>query len=74
MVLILSWIIIPLAQDFESAGDFEPKLRFKRALKNYIISTIIGVVTLIVCIIYLIFIKKSFTMYTIINYPYNLLN
>ena len=61
-VLILSWIIIPIAQEYENAGDFEPKLKLKRSLKNNLIVVLIGLIALVVFVIYLVFIKKSFAM------------
>lgn len=33
-IYALSWIIIPLAREYESAGDFTTKERLKRAVKK----------------------------------------
>jgi hypothetical protein len=37
-IYVLSWIIIPLAQEFEKAGDFTTKEKFKRAVKRNLVS------------------------------------
>lgn len=57
-IYVLSWVVIPLAQEYEAAGDFTFKERFKKAVKRnvyfYIIFTIVG----IAFVIYLTINKK----------------
>jgi hypothetical protein len=44
LIYILSWIVIPIAQEYEAAGDFTPGERMKRAIiKNIILYAIFAV-------------------------------
>ncbi len=58
----MSWIILPIAQEYEKAGDFEPKKKIIRSLKIYLIIAVIAIIGLILFIFYLVFVKKSFSM------------
>jgi hypothetical protein len=50
-VYILSWVVIPIAQEYEGAGDFSSNMRLKRAIKNnlkfYLIFGVVGIVFVI---------------------------
>jgi hypothetical protein len=51
-------VIIPLAQEYEAAGDFTAKEKMKRAIKRNVISYIVFGVVGVVFITYLIITKK----------------
>jgi hypothetical protein len=63
-IFLLSWIIIPLAQEYERAGDFTTKERLKRAIKTNFYTYLIYVVLGCAFIIYLV-VKQKLTGYFI---------
>jgi hypothetical protein len=65
LIYILSWLIIPVAQEYEKSGDFTPKEKFKRAVKTNIYIYIIFLCLGIIFVLYLI-IKQDLTGF--INY------
>ena len=62
-VLVLSWVILPIAQECEKAGDLEFRLKLKRSLKKFVIGSLICIIALIIFVFYLIFFAKNFTLY-----------
>lgn len=57
-IFVLSWIVIPLAQEYEKAGDFTSGKRFKRAIRRNIIFYVIFIVLGVIFLTYLI-VKKQ---------------
>jgi hypothetical protein len=66
-IYVLSWVIIPVAQEYERAGDFTPKARLKRAIRTNVIMYLIFLVVGVVFILYLI-IKQQLTGYRLIYF------
>lgn len=63
-IYVLSWIIIPIAQEYEAAGDFTISMKLKRSLKrNAFFYIILGFVSG-VFILFLV-LRQKFTMYFI---------
>ena len=60
LIYLLSWVIIPVAQEYERAGDFTPKDRLKRAIKTNLYIYLIFLILGIVFILYLV-IKQELT-------------
>ena len=59
---MLSWVIIPIAQEYERAADFTSKDRLKRAIKTNVIFYVILLVIGLIFLLYLI-IKQQLTGY-----------
>jgi hypothetical protein len=60
LIYILSWVIIPVAQEYEKAGDFSGKARLKRAIRTNIYIYLIFLIGGIIFIMYLI-VKQQLT-------------
>ena len=58
IIFVNSWFIIPIVQDYEKAGDFTAKDKFKRALRTNLYFFIFLILAGIAFITYLI-IKKN---------------
>lgn len=59
-IYILSWLVIPIAQEYEKAGDFTAQQRIKRAIKTNVYMYLLFAVIGVVFVIYLM-IKKQLT-------------
>ncbi len=60
LIYLLSWVIIPIAQEYERAADFTSKDRLKRAVKTNIIFYVFLLVIGLIFVLYLI-IKQQLT-------------
>jgi hypothetical protein len=65
LIYLLSWIIIPVAQEYEKAGDFTTKDRLKRAIKTNVYLYLIFFLLGLAFIIYLI-VKQQLTGYIVL--------
>jgi hypothetical protein len=60
LIYVLSWVVIPVAQEYEKAGDFTPKARFKRAIRTNLYIYLIFLVLGVIFILYLV-VKQQLT-------------
>ena len=58
LIYLLSWIVIPLAQEYEAAGYFTMKERFKKAVRRNIYSYLFFAMIGVAFVIYLVVNKK----------------
>ena len=65
LIYLISWVIIPIAQEYESAADFTHADRFKRAIKRNVIFYVIMLVVGLIFLFYLI-VKQQLTGYNIV--------
>jgi hypothetical protein len=66
LIYVLSWVIIPVAQEYERAADFTSKAKLKRAIKTNVIFYVVLLVVGIVFLSYLV-IKQQLTGYDCIT-------
>jgi len=60
LIYLISWVIIPIAQEYERAADFTKVARLKRAIKTNLIFYLMMVVTGMIFLLYLV-VKQQLT-------------
>lgn len=67
IIYVLSWVIIPIYQEYEQSGDFSVSMKLKRSLRKnlyfYFIISLVG----FVFVLYMIF-KQNFTFEHVISF------
>jgi hypothetical protein len=64
---LLAWIVLPLVQEYEEAGEFTPRARLLRSLKNNLIFYLVIIAVGLVGLIYLL-VRGGFTFSSMLTY------